>query len=241
MRLGSTIGGTDIYSKYVNSGSQSVEIPLNGNPVHVRLESRIDGVWLKRDFQFDTTDGGTDPAAQLSSPTADTVLSNKLVQFQWSDGVGADSHILRVGTTFGGTDVFSKFVTDNSQWLEIPLSGNTLYIRLESRINGVWLKRDVLFQTTDGGTDPAAHLIAPAAETTLNSVLADFSWTDGTAVDSYILRLGTSPGATDIYSKYVSGGNQSVEIPLTGNPIYVQMESRINGVWLKRVYQFEYQ
>ena len=203
LRVGTSFGGTDVYSRYVTGGSRWLEIPLTENPIYVRLESKVDDVWIRHNYQFDTTNGGTDPAAILTSPRASTVLSNTLVTFEWSNGSGVDAYILRVGTTAGGRDIYSRYVSSGSQSVDVPIAGDPVYVRLESRVNGVWLKRDYRFDTTAAGVDSAAVLTSPADGTVLSTILTDFTWSDGSGVDSYILRIGTVPGGTDVYSKYV--------------------------------------
>jgi hypothetical protein len=85
--------------------------------------------------------------AQMLSPTPGSSGSNgstftsSTVTFSWSAGVSVTEYLLDVGNSLGATDIYGA-----SQGLKhshtvsniIPTDGRTIYVRLLSKINGVW-------------------------------------------------------------------------------------------------------
>jgi len=96
------------------------------------------------------------------------------------------------------------------------------------------------FLDSVNNTALASYLILPLNNgTSLNSTGVSFSWNMGRGVSKYELLIGTASGRSDIYS--YSGTATSVlatGIPLTGQTVYVQLGSYINGSWQINNYSF---
>lgn len=79
-------------------------------------------------------------ACQTISPAPGTVLSGSLADFSWSPVSGATEYHLSVGTTPGGTNIFSVITAGTSQAVgSIPCTdkvGGTIYVQLSAEVNG---------------------------------------------------------------------------------------------------------
>ena len=153
--VGTTPGGKDIYDQSPGTEtSVSVSgIPINGNPVYVRLWWKIAGTYSNTDYTYQTQKDDSTPA--LVSPSADSTLLNSTVPFQWSAGSGVDEFFLGVGTSQAAIanapwgNIFADSVgTKTYQWVRgIPLTGNPVFVRLWWKNGETWFFADYKYQT----------------------------------------------------------------------------------------------
>jgi hypothetical protein len=88
--------------------------------------------------------------------------------------------------------------------------------------------------------DPlSAELLTPQPGVKFGSTAQRFSWSSGTGVSAHRLSLGSSVGATDVYSADVSGFEATVTgLPDDGRVLWVRLSSEIDGVPAFRDYTF---
>lgn len=77
--------------------------------------------------------------AGISAPATGASLSSTSATFSWNPVAGAAGYLVQVGTTPGGSDIFSGVVTS---LLEIdhllPCDGSTIFLRVSAEINGIF-------------------------------------------------------------------------------------------------------
>ncbi len=135
-------------------------------------------------------------------------------------GSGAYSSGLVVG--------LSKAVTG------LPQNGSTIFVRLWTRIGGVWQTPiDYTFTASPSATaSTSASVVAPTPGSTLSGGSATFSWTAVTGADGYWLDVGAGSGQGGYSTGLVIGLSKAVTgLPQNGSPIYVRLWTRIAGVW----------
>ena len=143
-------------------------LPIDGLPIYVRLCSRISGVLQKKDYVY-TAATMTAAAAELTSPTPGGTLTSSLVTFTWSAGTAVAEYKLSIGTVLGGATLYNASLgtSTSATVANLPTTGQTLYVRLWSRVGATWLKKDYTFkaaQTTlhrDGRTHQSAGRLGP--------------------------------------------------------------------------------
>ncbi|MCA9408798.1 MAG: hypothetical protein KC733_08915, partial [Candidatus Omnitrophica bacterium] len=247
----------DIYgeNQSLNLTAEVTGIPLNGNDIFVRFWANVSGVWFFKDFNYTTENqgGGEDPlAADLIAPSIGSVLKSSSVTFEWTQGVGISEIFLGVGTNLDALtnepfgDIFSGSVEGVTKIIDnIPLTGSPIFVRLWSRINGLWQTKDYTFQTSNGVSN-LAEIISPQSEIFISSTNVVFEWSDGIDVTEYWLGVGTSFQSIstkpwgNIFAGAVTGNSKEIAgIPLNGKPIFVRMWSKINGKWQSIDYEFQ--
>jgi len=239
--VGTTPGGTQIYSQSQGAG-RSVTVaglPTNATPVHVRLWCLIDGLWQYNDYTY-TASGSAAIRAQITSPAPGTTLPSSTVTFAWSPGIGVTEYWVDVGTSAGGTQLYSQ-----SQGADVsvavsglPTNGSTIFVRLWSRIAGAWQFNDYAYTAAVGPT--RAEITSPAPNSILSGSTVTFVWNAGTGVTEYWVDLGTSSGGTQIFTG-TQGTNLSVTVPgvpLNGGLVFVRLWSRISGTWKFKDYTY---
>ena len=230
LRLGTTGAGSlnlynsgDITAKTVTVPS----IPVTGATINARLYSMIGGVWEFNDYTYMESA----PAALLT-PTPGGTLGTTNVAFTWNSGTNVTEYELRLGTTGAGSlnlynsgDITAKTVTVPS----IPVTGATVNARLYSNIGGVWEFNDYTYMESA----PAA-LLTPMPGGTLGTTNVTFTWSSGTNVTEYELRLGTTgAGSLNLYnSGDITAKTVTVpSIPANGATVNARLYSMIGGVW----------
>ena len=79
------------------------------------------------------------PTAQISSPVPGFELSDTSDTFLWNSASGATAYQLTIGTTPGGSNIYSATLTGTSQTVDfIPCTGGTIYVQLAVELNGVF-------------------------------------------------------------------------------------------------------
>jgi hypothetical protein len=93
-----------------------------------------------RSFQANVTlNVGQAYPAKLLSPPPGAIVTGSSATFNWDAGVGTTQYRLLVGSTLGGSDVYSGQPTSaQSATVTVPVSAHTLFVTLSSYCGGVW-------------------------------------------------------------------------------------------------------
>ena len=197
LRIGTIPGGSDIYNSWdVTVTSLTVSLNLNSNQTYyATLYTQVGGVWNHTNSSFTTGPG----IARLITPAnGSQVAGYPAVQFRWNNVTGATTYVLWVGSTPGTYDVLYRNTSSTSTSAPIP-PGKTYYARMWTQEGSTWYYSDTTFSTT-----PVAYLVSPAngaAGIDPTQPIA-FSWTSVPQVIWYELRIGTTPGGSDIYNTW---------------------------------------
>jgi serine protease len=83
-------------------------------------------------------------------------------------------------------------------------------------------------------------MISPANGSTFGSTNVTFTWSLGTGNSQYFLYVGNSPGSSEYFYSYISGGSTAVSgLPTDGRNVYVRLWSLNNGQWLFNDYNYQ--
>jgi hypothetical protein len=229
------VGSQDVFnSGIVTATSAAVTgLPTSGQIVYVRLYSKVSGVWETADYTY-TASG---PAA-LIAPTPGSLLPGPSVTFTWTTG-SATEFDLCVGTTgVASQDIFTTGVvtTTSATVTGFPSAGKTVYVRLYSKVNGVWQSVDYTYVMAG----PAA-LTSPTPGSTLTGSSANFTWNAASASAFDLLVGTTGVGAQDLFTTGIVTTTSATvtDLPTTGQTVYVRLASRVNGVWQNVDYTYE--
>jgi hypothetical protein len=100
-------------------------------------------VWLFNSYLFQGCTGCppiNKDIAQMQSPSSGTTLDSSTVRFTWAPVAGAQQYFLDLSSSPGSRDIFAGYVDiDSGLVTGIPVDGRTIYVRLWTNINGVWL------------------------------------------------------------------------------------------------------
>jgi hypothetical protein len=145
--VGSSAGGYDLYSQSAGFGTSQTAagLPSDGSTVYVRLWTQFGTTWQYNDYTFKASGGPV--KAVMISPTPGSVLSGATVTFTWSAGTGAASYWLDVGSSAGGSDLFSQgsgLVTSQPA-ITLPTNGSTVYVRLWTQFGTTWQYNDYTY------------------------------------------------------------------------------------------------
>lgn len=244
--VGTSSGGNNLFSQGTGSGlSATVSgLPTDGRRLYVTLFSH-GGSWTSREYTYNAGGQGQGTSAvlaELTAPPPSSTLTASTVTFQWTGGTGVTQYGLHVGTTPGGSDVFSQGGLGglSATVAGLPLGGRTLYARLWSQINGSWLSRDYSFATAAATTSGPGQITTPAPGSTLTASTVSVQWTGGTGATGYWLYVGSSPGANDIFTQGASA-NLSLTVPglpTDGRVLYFRLFSEMGGTWQYRDYTY---
>jgi hypothetical protein len=108
-------------------------LPVDGSTVYVTLYSEFSGQWQSNLYTFPAAL----PAA-ITSPANGATLSGSSQAFNWTTGNSVSSYALAIGSTPGGTDIYTANEGTNTQDTvnTLPTNGQTLYVTLTSMIEG---------------------------------------------------------------------------------------------------------
>jgi hypothetical protein len=143
LHLGTSAGGNDILSQDLGLGVNRTldNLPVNGNPVYVRLWSLSANAWIYRDYVY-----GTGLPATMSSPAPGTKFSGSSVTFQWNAGAAVTQYYVWAGSTAGSFDLANQDAGSSLSAAVngLPMNGGTIYVRLWSLID-TWHYRDYTY------------------------------------------------------------------------------------------------
>jgi hypothetical protein len=184
----------------------------------------FDGYWVVYD--------PSDPRPHMSTPTSGSALWATNVTFNWTPQSGADMYSLALGNSAGQWDIGLYYPSTTSfQVTGLPTDGRTLYVSLNSRVNGVW-QADLRYTYTAAPADPMPAMVSPPPGSTLPGSNVTFTWTPGVNVTQYALVFGSTPGAWDLGVYWLNATSFTApNIPTNGHTIYVALQAWINGDW----------
>ncbi|MGA2850053.1 MAG: glycoside hydrolase family 44 protein [Terracidiphilus sp.] len=141
-------GGSDLYL-YKGAATSAIvpAIPANGVIVYATLYSLIKGTWQKSSYEY-TESGAPTPGALTSpAPGLGTILGASNVLFKWNAGTSATVYQLNLSAIApGDSELFSyKGPALSATAPTLPANGVTVYARLYSYIDGVWLHNDYVY------------------------------------------------------------------------------------------------
>jgi len=161
-----------------------------------------------------------DPLPAVVATAATSVASNGFT-YNWDTFPGADHYIIRIGTSSGGTDIYSAAGTSGFHFT-LGISPNTTYYYSVRAYNGGgtiigdWSNEITVTTLTAGPPAPVA-----SAATIITTTSFSAHWAASTGAVSYILRVGTSSGATDIVNDLNVGNNLTQSVTgLNANTAY---------------------
>jgi hypothetical protein len=234
--IGSSPGAKDIYGASQGLGtSRTITLPADGRPLYVRLWTMFNGKWEQyNNYRFTASTPASQVRARLVTPANTGPLPTGPTLFAWDAGAGVQKYALWVGSTPDGYDIScSDEGTNRSKTLSLPADGRPVYVRLWSMFNGVWKTfHSYTYVTSKAPARAKAQMLAPANLSALTSSSVTFSWNAGSQAEQYRLWVGSSPGASDIYS-----GSEALRIsktlmlPTDGRTIHVRLWTMFGGVW----------
>ena len=240
LKVGTTLGGNQIYDASQGLGRSRLvgRIPTNGTTVYVRLAYLLGGTWQSRDYTYLAALAGARP--EIASPVPGSTLTSHSVTFTWTSAPSVTEHRLKVGNTLGGTQYYDKphGTALSATVTNMPTDGSPVYVRLAAFQSGAWVSTDYLYTAA---TYAIPDITSPSPGSTLPPTRATFAWSAGTAVTEYRLKVGTSPGGTDIHdaSAGLTRTAAVVGLPPGGRQIYVRLAWVVGGVWKSRDCEFK--
>ena len=240
LEVGSTLNGKDLFnaSTGTNSFHTVTGIPTDGRTIYVRLWTLIGGVWLSNSYTY--TAANIPPViATMTSPANGSTLSGSSVTFEWNTGAGINEYWLSIGSTPGGSDIFSasKGLSLSHNAIGLPTDGRTLYVVLWSRAGAsTWLSNTYTYTAFES----RATITSPTPGSTLAGSTVTFQWSAGSAATEYWLSIGNSPNGAEFYnaSKGTSLSHNATGLPTDGRTLHLRLWTLSGGVWLSKAFTF---
>lgn len=155
--------------------------------------------------------------------------------FSWTEGRNASDYWLDVGNSIGQGDLPAGVVPTTSRTVSgLPCDGRTLFVRLWTRIAGVWQSPlDYTFRAAHNcGVENRARILSPEINSRLPGPDATFTWSSGTGVSEYWLDIGNGPGSGDIFARATTATAATItRLPTDGRTVFARLWSRIGGTW----------
>ncbi|MBZ5551927.1 MAG: hypothetical protein LAO21_04335 [Acidobacteriia bacterium] len=179
--------------------------------------------------------------AEMASPTPGSALTSSTVTFTWTTGTGVFEYYLQVGTTPGEQELYSvsEGLNLSATVAALPTDGSSVYVRLWSKIAGLWSFNDYIYTSCTGCTATKAAMTTPAPGSTLSSSMEVFWWSTSLGSECY-LQVGTTLGGQQIYSAG-QGASLSVAVwglPTDGSPVYARLWTNVGGAWFYSDYPY---
>ena len=226
LMVGSRPGYSNLFRSYVYGTSRTVSVPTDGSTIYVRLWSYIPGGgWKYRDYSYKTALLAPE-ISEIDSHKEGSIFDSENVTLTWTEGVSVRYNYLYIYSNTNFSRVFSGMVYNNETTINIPESSGQITAYLYSYINGSWKRASYIFYAK--GSAPA--ITSPVSGSQLYSNSVTFKWNRPSNVYYNYMMVGTRPGGSNLYSKFlINTDSHSVNINATGK-IYVRLWT-YNGRW----------
>ncbi len=163
--------------------------------------------------------------------------------FTWTAAPGATGYNFRLATTPGANNLFaSGEITATSATVNnLPTNGETVYATLYTDY-GSFVASPVYSAAYTFTAAIQAALTSPAAGSVLSGPVVTFTWTAAPGVTGYNFRLGTTPGANNLYaSGEITATSATVNnLPTNGETIYATLYTDYGSFVASPVYSAAY-
>lgn len=230
--VGSAPGLKDVF----NSGSKpatitSVKIPAalaSGTTYYVRIWTFINGHWASN--YVDSTFTSVIVTAFMTYPLDGARKIDPYLTATWNTVKGA-TYVLNIGSSPGGSDVFSSGTLGTTSVLVTGLLGfSSYYVRLWTQTPAGSTFADSIFSTGP----QVAHLITPGEGATNVDPFASFSWNSVPDAQAYYLKVGTKSGVFDVHNSSVLPADKTSRLVpglIGSQTYYATLSTKINGVF----------
>jgi hypothetical protein len=223
--VGRSVGAKDI----VDSGetlalSRVVSGLPEGEHVYVRLWTKVSQQWSFNDYQFDVRP----LRAKLVAPIPSTLEAEPKQTFKWLGVPDAEAYYLYVGRGQGASDVVNTGEVTGTRFEGPVLDGATdYYVRLHTKVGGVWRSRDYEFRTA-----PIAQMISPKLSIAGIVPGIKFSWSRVEGAAAYYLYIGSAPGQKDIVDtgELATTSFKPTSLP-GGEMLHARLWTKYDGRW----------
>lgn len=234
--VGSLPGKSDLFSGELGTNvSRTLSLPTDGRPIYVRLWTTFDGRRTEFNAYSYIAHLIAPEPARIISPSSGSQLTAPTTTFTWDEGKNAEAYALWVGSTPGGWDLLrSPRNMNRSATAPIPTDGRPIYVRLWTRMDGLWehYQDSTYVAPTGPAANVKAQLTSPPNASTLPSTTVTLAWNRGTGAQGYRLWVGSSPDTPDLLAKDVGLNlSETVNVPGDGRTIYVRLWTMFNGTW----------
>lgn len=184
---------------------------------------------------------GTPP---LTSPRPGSRLSWSTETFSWSAVPGATQYWMSIGTVPGGSDILDGNQGRNTSVVVggLPTDGRNVCVRLWFKRGGIWHYHDLVYQAaiavggTGRGPDRTAvmpWISQPRPDSVLTSESATFGWSSQFSATRFLLQVGSSPGARDLFNRFLGLATSATVsgLPTDGRKLYVRLWYYYAGEW----------
>ncbi|HEY6445984.1 MAG TPA: hypothetical protein VIY53_05950 [Acidobacteriaceae bacterium] len=212
LALGSNGAGSSNVEVIGPTTSRSFDLsylPTSGGTLFVALKSLIDGAWQTENYTF--TETGTAAAATLTSPASGTVLG-PAATFSWTPGTGVTEYQLLLGTQgASSSNLYKSVITQNRSVTisNLPRGGQTLYVTLESLIDGNWTFENYTYALSSSAAAVAVYPVR-AGLVTGQSLKFTAKTKSGSGVDWSVTGPGCSGSACGTFSPTSSASGAPV-------------------------------
>ncbi|MCP4344033.1 MAG: hypothetical protein GY795_00725 [Desulfobacterales bacterium] len=233
--IGTSSGANDVYSddQGTNTSVDISGLPRDGEALYVRLWSKVNGEWVYSSDNTYNACNCSSSVAAIQNPASGSALASDTETFTWNNS-GASQYWLWIGTSSDGNDVYNEDQGTNTSVAisGLPHSGETLYVRLWSKVNGAWLYNSDYTYTACNHSSSIAGIQSPASGSALASTSETFTW-DNAGASQYWLWIGTSAGSNDVYNGNQATNTSAVisDLPSSGETLYVRLWSKVSGTW----------
>lgn len=226
--VGTTQGAKDLVdSKEITSTSYQVGRLPTGRTLWARIWTKSNNAWKYDDVSFTASEPSRSTFVYPRDGSTKVDTSN---DFTWTAVPSAESYYLYIGTSKGSSDLLNAGETSATSYPTPPLPvGQTLWARIWTKVNGSWSQySDVSFQVAIS----AARMKYPREGQTDVDTNHAFSWSAAPGAQAYYLKVGTSPGASDLIdSNPTSQTSWNVAGLPVGQKIYARIYTQRDGNW----------
>jgi hypothetical protein len=168
--------------------------------------------------------------ATLTYPASGANNADLSLPLQWTTVFEAQAYYVYGGSTPGAKDLINTGEISQTSYLvaNVP-SGQTIYLRLWTKVAGIWGFTDSLFSAAP----IVASLVSPADGATGVDLSQPLQWTEVPKAQTYYVWGGSTPGGKDLIN---SGGVSQTAYrlanpPVSGHTIYLRLWTEVAGIW----------
>lgn len=232
--VGSTRGGKELVdSRHLSPTTTSYQAPPlpTGPTLWARIWTEVSNGWTYEDVSFTV---GPLATAYFAYPQTGATAVDPAVPFSWYPAAGAQQYYLDVGTSVGAKDlVDSNSLLPSKTSYQVPAlpTGQTIWARIWTEVNGRWTYRDTSFVAA-----PPSHatFTSPQNGSMTVDTSKGFSWNAAPSAQAYYLYIGTSEGSKDVLDTgSLSAATTSYPVPAmpVGQTLWARLWTQVNGSW----------
>ena len=243
--IGRKTDANDVYFKGqgLQTSATVSNLPTDGSTLYVKIWTHLGNNWLSSNYSYHASSTPGGPQSTIVTPTPGSTFSSGTVSFTWTAVNGSSEYVLGIGRNTDATDVYfsGQGLHTSATVSNLPTDGSAISVKIWTHLASGWLSSNYTYHASSTPGGPQSTIINPTPGSTFSGTTVTFTWTAVNGSSEYVLGVGRTTDANDIYfnGQGLRTSGTVSNLPTDGSTLYVKIWTHLASGWLSSNYTYK--